>query len=1025
MKTCSTFIDLRSASKDILLKENIIDTDLKVLDLDRFNSKVEEWSKSYKDKKLWLLDKKLGESFIATFNIELANEIYGNNITDEITDTQRVIQKTKDIILTKMGKLEERLKANRGNKEVQEKFFKYLDELKSDISSQHTVSGIMKFLNIIDRECNQRIEQIEGKRSNNKTLTPSEISYLKTFLEISGVIDDLAKELNTNKESSLFPNRARSKVLLNRISNKLKEIKDKVYTDDYDAAANFLSSINTNKDLNIDKIKSLLQKGFGDVSWFSRWLDVARDSTDVILSLLAQKIQESKFIGRQKADSENKKVVDVTQDLIAYQKSKGVNTNNYRELYKPFLEVDTKGNLTGYIVRPTTVEWRNQVKDFYKLYPEPNEAQLAQFFKSIDDIKFNKQYQEILKNPEYKKWYDSYIASKELSDKNIGNTSLYKIPTIYKKELDTIVEYGVFSSQALEAFKNKFKVNNLDTEYQQGANISGSPINFLPIHYNISINQVDLSQLSLNLGGNLTAYNSMSYNYAELNKIVDDVENIRDLVAKRQVVVTNKGVTSVNNFITKLRNKFNDKEDIDQEPSTIIKQGSETLAYQQLNDYLDAVFYDKPSERAVLFGKDITKTIDTINSYTGLAKLSFNIFQSGSQLFTGALWRKVEAMGANEFTSEDLNKATKEYTKQVTNISLIRDSASDRPKHKINVLRKYLGVGKRYNGIDSNLTKILDTKFSTALLNSGSDHMLSSITMMSVLNNIKVKDKLGNEVSLYDALEVDKQGNLTKKFDFEFTDRDAFLVSQKISTINRNIDGSITPEDEIALKRNAYGRLVMLFRNWVAPSYLARFGYTYDEKGDIKGRFNQSLGRETLGYYTETLLYLLDISKELKTGNFKGIVATWDKLSNESKKNLIKFGSEMTLLSGTLLLAKMLVYLQVGDDDEDKNALISTMAVLANRINTEMSQYLNPLKTMELMKSPAASVTMLESSVSLFNQVVGFKIEEDGVDFNIDDIYESGKRKGDLKIITPIKTNIPFWNSIDQFSNINEHKALD
>jgi len=1021
MKTCSTFVDLKAASKDILVKEGIIaDSNLKILNLDKFNAKIEEWSKTHKDQKLWLTGKRIGGEYYAEFNSELSNDI----LDPEIDNTQHLIQKTKDIIYTKMAKLEERIKANRGNKELQEKYFKYLDSLKTDIANQETTSGIMKFLNIIDRECNQRLQHLEDKKNTGKTLSASEISYLKTFLDMGNVVDELSKEINTNTNSPLFPNKVRSKVLLNRINNKLKEIKDRVYTDDYDAASSFLSSINTNKNLDTNKIKSLLQKGFGDVSWFSRWLDVARDSTDVILSLLAQKIQESKFLGRTKADKVNKEIAELSEELIAYQKSKGVSAANHQAVYEPFLERTKEGKLTGFMVRETTFEWRMKVREFYRLNPEPTKQEVKIFFKSIEGIKLNPKYTAIKNNPNYDKWYEGVLKIKQESDKNIGDVSLYKIPTLYKQELDTIVEHGVFSKQAAEALKNKFKVTTLDTNYQEGSTISGNPVSFLPIHFNVPFEQLDVNQLSLNLGSSLMAYNSMSYNYGELNKIVDDVENVRDLMAKRQVVITDKGIGSVNTYIAKLRNKFGDKTDIDESP-TRIKQGSETLAYQQLNDYLDAVFYDKPSERALLFGADITKTIDTINGYTGLAKLSFNVFQSGSQFFTGALWRKVEALGATEFNSNDLNKATKEYTKEVTDLSVIRDSVSNIPKHKINVLRKYFNVGKQHTGIDSNLSKILDTKYSAALLNSGTDHMLSSITMMSVLNNIKVKNKSGEDVSLYDALDVDSSGNIIKKFPFEFTDKDAFLTSQKISTINRNIDGSITPDDEIALKRNAYGRLVMLFRNWVAPSYLSRFGYTYDEEGKIKGRFNQSLGRETLGYYTETLLYLKEVSKELKTGNFKGAMAIWDKLDNSSKKNLIKFGSEMSFLTATLLLAKMLVYLQAGDDDEDKNALLSTMAVLANRVNTEMSQYVNPWKTQELMRSPAASMTMLESTINLFNQVVGFKIDEDGVDFNINDIYESGKRKGDLKIITPIKTNILIWNSIDQFTNINEHKALD
>jgi len=946
-------------------------------------------------------------------------------ISESVKKTNERIQVVKDLLIGKIAGLESRLKSNTGNKEIQEKYKVYLESLISQLEGEQASSGVMKFLQTIDKEVLARLAHLEKLESEGKQLPAHEIAYMRMFLNISSVIKEFQTELNTNKETTLFPSKARVEVLLRNISHRLQKITDKVVVDNKTAVAeSLMEANNSNSGLTVDKIKNLLGKGFGDVSWLTSVLGVARDSVDPILALAAQKIQEFKFYGRIKADKENKSLAELTNKLKDYKKSQGISTSNHAKLYENFIEKDSKGKPTGYLIRRTLEE------EFYVNNPNATKAEKIAFYRANGIDKRNVNYTAPLSNAykklskEEKEWYDGVIAMRSKAISNFGSKiSIYKIPTLSKSDVDIIQENGLFSTEYFESVKHKFKPSKLDYEYSQAQDLSGNPVNTLPIYFNSPLDADTLSQLSFNLTNSFMAFNSMAYTYGELNKIVDTIENTRDLLANRDVVVTTGGIANVNKFVKGLRKRINPDTHVEEDPVEIIK-GSKTNSFKQFEKYLDEVFYNKPSEKAMILGKDVTKTIDTINKYTAFSKLTFNVLQAGSQVITGSLWRKVEAFGKNEYDHESLNSAVAEYN--LDTIHLLKDSINNIPSTKINALRKYLGVGRQDNHFKSDMEKLLNPAH-TSILNHTGDHMMSSVTMMAMMKFQKVKTSNGEEISLWDAFDLDKNNNLTLKKGIEFTDKDAFKLAQKISTINRQIDGVITQDDQNAAKRNPWARSILFMRNWVHPSFAKRFSYDYDENGNLKGEFNQSLGREQIGYYTDTVLSTIDFYKnvlsEWDSKRLAAISTAWKNLDIEQRKNIAKTGFELAMIATTFALAKALTMANYDDDDE-KNIVLSTMSVMLFRVNNEMAQYLRPDLTLDMLKSPAVSISLLESATQLGWNVIGFRIDTPDalIDWNINNVNE---KTDELNLLKPIKKNIPFWHTVDQFQNMNTHKSLD
>lgn len=1010
----------------------LIDETNKVLDLKGWENKVQSDTKFAND----LFNTKFDRLWNLNGDIAIPNELAFNKIDElkgnlePITSDNTIklsklqIDKIKTVLYSKIRNIDDRLRTaekeqNLSKIESLSKVKESTKDLVNQLNELHINSGLLSFIDNINNQVQYNVDRL-----SDKDISPDDIQFYKMVLEVKPTIDLITEHFQTTK--------SKDKNLIDKLKNinyNFGVITKNIINTQLEGVGEFLNLSNSNTNLTEENIKEQLLKGRGDVSPISRWLGLARNSKDSILALLAKSIQKSMFLGRKKALDINKEIADKTERLIVHRKSKGININNQSELYGFMLEKDDKGNLTGNFVQEKTKEFRDALNLWYS--KNPNSKISPQEYKSLE----NKYKSDVIKKMDSieKEYYDFVIKTKKeaasVIDSHIND---YKIPTVKKSTAERITQNGVFSKDIWEDIKQSVTIDELDYNYKQRSKLNGDPINTIPIFFNSSLENFDINDLSLNVANSLMLFNRMAYENQELMKIQDKVEAVKEFLANRDVVLTKKGIPVINSFVRFLKEKVGKEKSEDIKDEEITVKGETTQTYQQASDFIDMIFYKKPSEGTFIGGKDISKALDKLNNYTAISKLAGNLFQAASSVITTSVWTNIEAVGGGVFNRENLNKARAMYfggdPMVMNGLSMknlpkyITDAYSNSPENLINLMREYFQIGKVDSEFQTKYLKALDME-NSAVLNNAGEHMLSSIMMLSVMDNIKVKNSITNkEVSLYEIFEVQNK-RLVIKQGFTFTSEDAFKVNRKVVALNEQLSGVLSNDDKVALKKFAIGRSLLLFRNWVLPAYNKRFRYQYDEEGNIKPIFNQATEQEEIGYYMLTGVVLKDLYKAYKQEGFSKAKEVYDNLSPQDRAKFHQFLVEQAYIMGFLVLAQAIKYVNPDDDDE-KYTVLSIMNVTANRVNNELLQFDIPLKTLELLKSPAAGLTMFESLSNTIWSIVGFEINEDtGLDFNINNQYEKGSREGQYKVFKPLKELTP-WGTIDRLNYINEEKGI-
>jgi hypothetical protein len=193
------------------------------------------------------------------------------------------------------------------------------------------------------------------------------------------------------------------------------------------------------------------------------------------------------------------------------------------------------------------------------------------------------------------------------------------------------------------------------------------------------------------------------------------------------------------------------------------------------------------------------------------------------------------------------------------------------------------------------------------------------------------------------------------------------------------------------------------------------------EDNSLKGYVKAIIRKEGIGAFTFGLFEMV-----AKQAGFVADRATFSSLSKNSEKlnkwlygdkefddyekkriALVRASSELTFFVGATLLGLYLHTLH-DEDDEEVGNMIKALELFTARYANDTGQFLfasSPSSaidfTLRKSKDPFAIARALDSNLSLFAQIIGFDITEDGVNFNIDDRYAksgNGYEKGDLKI---------------------------
>ena len=731
--------------------------------------------------------------------------------------------------------------------------------------------------------------------------------------------------------------------------------------------AKALSKLNTNTTLSEEDIRAQLIKGKKDVRSWQRWVEVLAESPDEIIALATKLVNTTKEKGRLETLTFEQEITKKVNAFEKHRKEQGVDIGNPKKLYEIFYEKDENGNTTGRLI-------------------SKKEA-VSRFAEGSKDLEFY-----------------NYFATKYFEFQK-------RLPAQYKKGLwlpsirqtgKEKIAMGLRPDKAAkEALLDTFTLQLDDVGF--GDTLESSSNKYVPVLFHAPIGEgegkISTEDVSYDLGNSLQRFGGMTINNAQMNSIVHELEVLKTILADRKVSKTSGGKTILDS--SKI---FGDKEDKSQDVD-----GNTTNLYKQFDLFLDMVVYGqvKNTDFIVINGKKIPKVklADAINKYSSFRSLALNLFSGMSNLTMGKTMNFVEAHAGEWFTKKDFVSAQKEYLANMS--GFISDVNKKMPESMggqlvelFDALQEYDEYGRAMKG--NKMWKRMMSSDAAFFMQKGGEHEIQTTLMYAYLKGQKIKDKNGNEATLLDAFEqVD--GELKVKDNFDVSTEDVIKHSQRLKQISQKLHGVYNNQDLINAQHTWAGRMAILFRKWLYPSFKRRYG---------DKRYNQRLEEFEEGNYITAIKFLGKLYRGVKAHDV-GIMGLRDvykkekgQLESFEGKNMRRTKAELVTTLAVFSLIAMLAGL---DDEDEERSWIENMSLFQlHRLYGEMTMYANPIEGLKILKSPSASMSTVEGIIRLFGstfEVIGGTAFGDGAPRYKRDtgLYN----KGDLKILKDLEAMIP------------------
>lgn len=726
-----------------------------------------------------------------------------------------------------------------------------------------------------------------------------------------------------------------------------------------------------------EQLDMALSYGSGDISWFKRWTDVLAKSPDTLIAYGATLINTTIEKTRLESLEVKKKLSKLTKEFETYRSSQGINIANSRALYDIFLE-KKNGKLTGKLISLSE----------------------AQKTLSETEMDFYRQYVKIYFN-----------AQKKLPLKvKRGNM----LPSI-RAGVQELIYAGKSKDVAKAWASDAFTVQEDDSGFAK--NDVGAK--HVPILYHsqvgnrtrigkdkkeVTIEGLDPEKITYDLAESLLAYSTMAINNFNMNQIVDDLEVLKDVLAER------KHVRISGNKIIKNKNKKYGTE-VDRAETD---QGDTTNAYKQFVLAMDMIVYgeQKSTDSWTLpNGQQINKTkaADTLLKYTSFRSLALNVFSGINNFVVGNIQNFFEAYGGIDIDMKSYKRAKKLYWASMSKGEILTDRNKKMPESFIGQLSEQFDAFQdfdQYTGEmkENTLMKRLFKSSNLFFMQKGGEHEIQTTLLLGYLGKKKVKTDSGEEISLLDAYhQVD--GQLQLKEGVQYTQEDLIKDVQHFKGLSQKLHGVYSNQDLVGAQHEWQGRMALLFRKWVVPTYGARWEEKY---------YDARLDRWQEGKYRTAVRFWWKFHKEAKA-----LEMSYWKYYSEKKKSLEPW--ELANLRKTRIgalttmgMVALVAMLGGSDDDDEKRSWIANMTLYqASRVRQELFMYVNPIDAIQILRTPSASLSAVENAFKLVKESVsagyGFISEGDIPRYERDTgLYN----EGDAKWLKPFEEAVPIWKEI-------------
>lgn len=884
-----------------------------------------------------------------------------------------------------------------------------IDRLEMELMDNSEIEGIYMFLdNALEelRKVSGRLEVLRNTPATNLNERAGVLrdirNYIYSYKRITDGVREALREEEKEKDNRYGQ---RVRVVLDNVSTMLNDLQVDYNTVAMPLFVDFIKPfVGDNLVVPFGKYKGktitaeeLIQVADKDISFFDRWLDSMADSSDYMLKIMDQAVKKSKETARLKTIDIQKELQAATIKL----EQAGIKDTEW------MFERDSKGNLSGnYISEINHALFRERMRTMFKSLNDKygknpvgedaekyNKERIAWFesnMETVDGVRQPKR--SIYESMEFRKlnkaqrdYYNTVMDIKAKLDALLPDkyTKLNNAVKIRKDLLERVKSSDSVKSgakQIWESIKDEFIRRTDDTEFGDKATVKdfeNREVQMLPIYFTKLKEGESNNDISTDIVATMTAYAAMANDFDEMNKVIDVLEVGRDILRERQITQVSGGKPLVEKFKAVGRKV----------ESKLTLRGDKTRFMERLNDFFEMQVYGRYMKDEGTFGKsnvDKGKVANFINRMTSMNNLALNILSGISNVATGKVMMRIESLSGEFFNERDTLVADKNYGKE---LPAFLAQLGDRVKtNKLALWNELFNVMQEYEQdvreVNFDRKTWFSRMFGTSALffmNNAGEHWMQTRTSLALANAYKMKAPNGKEVSLWEAMEVvpidssnKKLGaklqvkkGYTKADGSEFTKDDIIKFSRKSAAINQRMHGIYNKADRSAFQRLAIGRLGMMFRKWMRPSWNRRFN---------SATYNYDLQAWTEGYYRTTGRFFLALAQDMRQAQFD-IASRWGEMTQTEKANVKRALTEVA----HFLAVTAAIGLIEWSDDRDRPWLVRMVEYQLRRLYTELGAMLPgpPMlnEGFKLLQSPAAGVNTLQKAVDLVGIMNPFNYE--------------------------------------------------
>lgn len=897
----------------------------------------------------------------------------------------------------------------------------FIDKLNNNLENHKELEGIYTYLTEAIKTLKRLSEKLDVVY-NSQTNWKDKFSTLRNIRDYmssyGSIMEELRQEMYKAKQEGDMRFKEKLQDSLDEFSGLVARLGSDWVETSKDEFARFLQpfegegiSMSIKGERKQYHIRELLDYVEKDISIVERWTDAMADSTDPILRIYDSIVKDQKEKARLATINSEKQILLHAKKL----EESGINNTDF------MYERRTKdGRLSGnFVTRYNWSDYYTALSDYIKtlskdLDKEQRAILISRWKRANTDKEgnpiekyYNPQYDTIQRNPAMKEYYDFIIESKRKLDYRLPAKYIRfnKAPQIRRDFLERVLGQGNKVGYLWESIKDNLVRREDDTEFAYARqDFEGNQTYNLPIYYTRSLK--DKNDLSTDCTSSMIAYASMANDYAAMNDVIDALETGRTILAERRVAKTRGG-----KIMREVLNKV---------PSNLTKKGDISNFMSRLNDFMEMQVYGQQmKDEGTIAGIDVGKATNMLNKLQSYGTTALSLLTGTANLAQNIVTSNIESISGQFFGKAELAKADWEYTKllpqylgelgnriQVSKLSLFAE--------KFNVLQDYK---QHVRGIDWDRKTWFSRFFKEDTLwftTSAGDHFTQMRTALALSMRYKLKDKNGNPISLYDALEVKYLDDAHPEYGANLiikegvTDQDGKLVnnkyfssfSKKVRGINDKLYGIYNQEDKNAMQSRAIGRLLMMYRNWMRPMWLKRYGVE---------RYNYDTNTFEEGYYRTLWNFLSHMKDDLRKGELD-VVKQWHNLNETQKSGIFRALAEISIFLSLLGIVSILK--GIPDDNDKDDWLTEYITYSIVRLKADLGS-LMPGPTMldeglRLFDNPFAAIRVFKNIRQLLNLM-----DPDTWTTEIDQGIYKGYTQAEKILVQPVPFIRQFMNAFN------------